>query len=126
MEAASRKIDTWRQGTAGATTVRIAAGTWIGWLLSRNMQTICSPRDDFRIDLYLAERRASLAHRECDIGLRAFEPDEANLAAVKAGLVAYAPFRARHLQAAGPERYIAVSEEEAISNYLRWPHDHRA
>jgi DNA-binding transcriptional LysR family regulator len=71
MEAASRKIDTWRQGTAGVRTVRLAAGTWIGWLLSRNMHTICSARDDFRIDLYLAERRASLSHRECDIGLRA-------------------------------------------------------
>lgn len=125
MESAARSIDSWQREASGRPVVRIAAGTWVGWLMSQNMPAICSERDDFRIDLYLAERRASLAHRESDIGLRAFEPEEANLAAIKAGEVAYAAYRARNLRAAGPERWIAVSEEEAISAYLRWPHQNR-
>jgi DNA-binding transcriptional LysR family regulator len=124
MEAAARKVDGWQRGAVGSATVRIAAGTWIGWLLSRNMPAICSERDDFRVDLFLGERRAVLAHRESDIGIRAFRPEEQNLAAIKAGEVAYAAYRARNVPIAGPERFIAVSEEDAISGYLRWPHAH--
>ncbi|MDL2401492.1 LysR family transcriptional regulator [Rhizobium mayense] len=122
MEAAARKVDTWQRDAQGAAAVRIAAGTWVGWLLSQNMPSICSERDGFRIDLHLAERRASLAHRESDIGIRAFEPEEINLAAVKTGDVAYAAYQARNMRFAGPRRWIAVAEEEAISAYLRWPH----
>ncbi|PZM11958.1 LysR family transcriptional regulator [Rhizobium tubonense] len=122
MEAAARKVDGWQRGAVGSAVVRIAAGTWVGWLLSQSMPAICSERDDFRVDLYLAERRASLTHRESDIAMRAFEPEEANLAAVKAGDVAYAAYRARNVPFAGRERFIAVSEEEAVSAYLRWPH----
>ncbi|HEY0125108.1 MAG TPA: LysR family transcriptional regulator [Rhizobium sp.] len=122
MEAAARKVDSWQREVQGAAIVRIAAGTWVGWLLSQNMPSICSERDGFRIDLHLAERRASLAHRESDIGIRAFEPEEANLAAIKTGDVAYAAYQARNMRFAGPRRWIAVAEEEAISAYLRWPH----
>jgi DNA-binding transcriptional LysR family regulator len=126
MEAAARKVDGWQRGAVGSAIVRIAAGTWVGWLLSQNMPAICSERDDFRVDLFLGERRAVLAHRESDIGLRAFRPEEPNLASVKAGDVAYAAYRARNVPFAGPERFIAVSEDDAISAYLRWPHANHA
>ncbi|MEZ2129540.1 MULTISPECIES: LysR family transcriptional regulator [unclassified Sinorhizobium] len=125
MEAAARRIDAWQRGASGSAIVRIATGTWVGWLLSQNMPAICSERDDFRLDLFLAERRALLAHRESDIGIRAFEPEETNLASVKTGDVAYAAYRARNSRPAGEERWIAVSEDEAISAYLRWPYENR-
>ncbi len=125
MEAAARKVDSWQRDAQGASIVRIAAGTWVGWLLSQNMPTICSERDGFRIDLHLGERRASLAHRESDIGIRAFEPEETNLAAIKTGDVAYAAYQARNMRFSGPQRWIAVTEEEAISAYLRWPHQNK-
>ena len=125
MEAAARKVDSWQRDAQGASIVRIAAGTWVGWLLSQNMPTICSQRDGFRIDLHLGERRASLAHRESDIGIRAFEPEETNLAAIKIGDVAYAAYQARNMGFAGPQRWIAVAEEEAVSAYLRWPHQNK-
>ncbi|OCI96723.1 LysR family transcriptional regulator [Rhizobium sp. AC27/96] len=125
MEAAARKVDSWQRDAHGSSIVRIAAGTWVGWLLSQNMPSICSERDGFRIDLYLGERRASLAHRESDIGIRAFEPEETNLAAIKTGDVAYAAYQARNMRFAGPQRWIAVAEEEAISAYLRWPHQNK-
>lgn len=123
MEAVARRIDAWQRGASGSALVRVAAGTWVGWLLSQNMPAICSERDDFRLDLYLAERRALLAHRESDIGIRAFEPEETNLASVKTGDVAYAAYRARNSRPAGEQRWIAVSEDEAISAYLRWPYE---
>ncbi len=125
MEAAARKVDSWQRDAQGASIVRIAAGTWVGWLLSQNMPTICSERDGFGIDLHLGERRASLAHRESDIGIRAFEPEETNLAAIKTGDVAYAAYQARNMRFSGPLRWIAVAEEEAISAYLRWPHQNK-
>lgn len=125
MEAASRKVDSWQRDAQGSSIVRIAAGTWVGWLLSQNMPSICSERDGFRIDLHLGERRASLAHRESDIGIRAFEPEETNLAAIKTGDVAYAAYQARNMRFAGPQRWIAVAEEEAISAYLRWPYQNK-
>ncbi|MGO6907498.1 LysR family transcriptional regulator, partial [Rhizobium ruizarguesonis] len=81
MEAAARKVAAWRQSGEGGTTVRVAAGTWLAWLLTENFAAIRMPGDAFAISLTIGEARASLAYRESDIGIRAFEPEEANLAA---------------------------------------------
>ncbi|MBX5159563.1 MULTISPECIES: LysR family transcriptional regulator [unclassified Rhizobium] len=121
MEAAARKVEAWRQSGEGGTTVRIAAGTWVAWLLTENFAAIRIPGDGFAISLTIGEARASLAYRESDIGIRAFEPEEANLAARRLGEVAYAIYIRRNA-AEIDERWIAVAEEEAISAYLRWPH----
>ncbi|KAF5881097.1 LysR family transcriptional regulator [Rhizobium sp. PEPV16] len=125
MEAAARKVAAWRQSGEGATTVRVAAGTWLAWLLTENFAAIRMPGDAFAISLTIGEARASLAYRESDIGIRAFEPEEANLAARLLGEVAYAVYIRRNT-AETDERWIAVAEEEAISTYLRWPHAHAA
>ncbi|MGO7954738.1 hypothetical protein ACC758_39140, partial [Rhizobium ruizarguesonis] len=66
------------------------------------------------ISLTIGEARASLAYRESDIGISAFEPDEANLAARQLGEVAYDVYIRRNA-AETDERWIAVAEEEAIS-----------
>ncbi|MBB3649536.1 DNA-binding transcriptional LysR family regulator [Rhizobium sp. BK619] len=125
MEAAARKVEAWRQSGEGGTTVRIAAGTWVAWLLTENFTAIRMPGDGFAISLTIGEARASLAYRESDIGIRAFEPEEANLAARRLGEVAYAVYIRRNA-AETDERWIAVAEEEAISAYLRWPHANAA
>ena len=125
MEAAARKVEAWRQSGEGATTVRVAAGTWVAWLLTENFAAIRMPGDAFAIALTIGEARASLAYRESDIGIRAFEPAEANLAARLLGEVAYAVYVRRNA-AETDERWIAVAEEEAISAYLRWPHANAA
>lgn len=123
MEAAVRRVENWRQDSAGLVTVRIAVGTWIGWLLMENVRAICTERDAFRIEFTVGERRAQLSHRENDIGIRAFQPAEANLAARYISEVAYAAYREKN----GPktERWIAVNEANALSSYLRWPHENR-
>jgi DNA-binding transcriptional LysR family regulator len=126
MEGAARKIDGWRKSGAGSSLVRIAAGTWNAHLLTRNFSAICNERDDFRVDLFVAEQRASLSHRENDIGIRAFEPEERNLAAIKTGNVAYASYRLRNAPASIGDRWVAVAKESAISAYLRWPHENRS
>ncbi|TBZ19199.1 LysR family transcriptional regulator [Rhizobium leguminosarum] len=123
MEAAARKVAAWRQSGEGGTTVRVAAGTWLAWLLTENFAAIRMPGDAFAISLTIGEARASLAYRESDIGIRAFEPEEANLAARLLGEVAYAVYIRRNA-AETDERWIAVAEDEAISAYLRWPHTH--
>ena len=55
--------------------------------------------------------------------MRAFEPDEPNLASRFISEVAYAAYQQKN----GPhfDRWIAVHESEAISSYLRWPHLNR-
>lgn len=123
MEAAARKVDAWRQAGEGGTTVKIAAGTWVAWLLTENFSAIRTPADGFHIALTIGETRANLAYRESDIGMRAFEPDESNLAARRLGDVAYAVYVRRN---AGEveNRWIAVAEGDAISAYLRWPYRH--
>lgn len=125
MEAAARKVQAWRQSGEGGTTVRIAAGTWVAWLLTQNFAAIRMPGDAFGISLTIGEARASLAYRESDIGIRAFEPEESNLASRLLGDVAYAVYVRRNAVETD-ERWIAVSEEEAISAYLRWPHSNAA
>jgi DNA-binding transcriptional LysR family regulator len=124
MEAAVRRVENWRQEGDGQVTVRIAVGTWIGWLLMENFRALSTERDNIRIEFTIGERRAPLSHRENDIGIRAFPPEEPNLAARAVGETAYAAYRLKN----GPDydRWIAVHETSAISNYLRWPHQNRA
>lgn len=125
MEAAARKVDAWRQAGSTGLTVRIAAGTWVAWLIAENVTAIRMPGDSFAVSLTIGEARANLNYREMDIGIRAFKPEESNLAARLLGEVAYAGYVRRN---AGEqeERWLAVSEEDAISDYLRWPHRHAA
>ncbi len=121
LEAAVRRIEGWRQEQTGTVTVRLMAGTWNARLIAENIRDLCSERDTFRIDLTVGEARAPLAHREHDVALRAVAPDEQNLAARLIGEVAYAAYRARSAPLYAPERWVAISEAEAISTYLRWP-----
>jgi DNA-binding transcriptional LysR family regulator len=124
MQAAVRRVEAWRQESGGLVTVRIAVGTWIGWLLMENFRALCTERDTFRVEFTVGERRAPLSHRENDIGIRAFQPEEANLAARYLSETAYAAYRLKN--AVDDGRWIAVGEAAAISNYLRWPHENRA
>ncbi len=123
MEAAARKVESWQKEGEGATVVRIAAGTWVSWLIAENFPAICTERDAFGLSLTIGEARANLAYRESDIGIRAFEPEETYLAARPVGEVAYAAYRQKNAPG-GVERWVAVAEEDAISAYLRWPHEH--
>ncbi|PRD44899.1 LysR family transcriptional regulator [Phyllobacterium phragmitis] len=126
MEGAARRIRNWREEGAGTALVRIACGTWLAWWMAKNFVAIRNERDDFRIDLLIAERRASLAHRESDIGIRAFVPEEQNLASRRLGEVAYAAYRARNAHPSVADRWLAVAEHQAISAYLRYPHQEQA
>ncbi len=123
MDAVVRKVDGWRQEAHGTAVVRLMAGTWGTWLICENIQAIRSDRDGFRLDMSVSERRATLAHREHDIGIRAVVPDEPNLTRRHAGDVAYAAYRQRNAPDGLAASWISVSEEDAISPYLRWPHE---
>ncbi|HXV32230.1 MAG TPA: LysR family transcriptional regulator, partial [Sinorhizobium sp.] len=123
MEAAARKVESWQQEGEGAVTVRIAAGTWVSWLIAENFPAIRTDRDAFGISLSVGEARASLAYRETDIGIRAFEPEESYLASRLIGEVAYAAYRQKNAPGIS-ERWVAVAQEDALSAYLRWPHEH--
>ncbi len=122
MESAARRVESWRQEGEGV-TVRITVGTWIAWLLAENFPALCTERDGFSLAITVGETRASLAYRETDIGIRAFEPEEAYLAASPVGDVAYAAYRQKNAPSGASARWVAVGEEEAISAYLRWPHE---
>ena len=126
MEAVARGIEGWRREGQGSTVVRLMAGTWVTWLVCENISAICTGRDPFRLDLSISERRATLAHREVDVGIRAVEPTEPNLISRHAGEVAYAAYRRRNAGEALAARWLAVSEEDAISAYLRGPHEKAA
>ncbi|MDO1581070.1 LysR family transcriptional regulator [Rhizobium oryzicola] len=123
MEGAARKIENWRSGGNAAPLVRIACGTWIGWLLMQHIDLLRSERDRPRIHFEIGETRAAVAFRESDLGIRAFEPNEPNLAAVALGEVAYAPYRSGICPPDKNSNWIAVSEQEAMSAYLRYPHE---
>lgn len=123
MDAVVRKVETWRQEAHGSSVVRLMAGTWGTWLICENIQAIRSDRDGFRLDMSVSERRATLAHREHDIGIRAVVPDEPYLARRHGGEVAYAAYRQRNASGGLAASWLAVSDEDAISPYLRWPHE---
>jgi DNA-binding transcriptional LysR family regulator len=123
MEAIARGVESWRQEGQGTSTVRLMAGTWVTWLVCENMSAICTERDPFRLDLSVSERRATLAHREVDVGIRAVEPTEPNLISRPAGDVAYAAYQRKNSGEGLGGRWLAVSEEDAVSAYLRWPHE---
>ncbi len=126
MDAVVRKVDGWRQEAHGGSVVRLMAGTWVTWLVCENIQAIWSERDGFRLDMSVSERRATLAHRQSDVGVRAVVPDEPHLTSRHTGEVAYAAYRQRNAQPGLASAWIAVSEEDAISPYLRFPHEQAA
>lgn len=126
MESAVRRVESWRMESSGTVTLRLAAGTWNARLIAENFRELCSERDNFRVEMTVSETRAPLAHREHDVGLRAHPPEEMNLASRLIGEVAYAAYRAKSAPQYLPERWIAVTEPDAISDYLRWPHQNRA
>ena len=126
MESAVRRVETWRMESSGAVTLRLAAGTWNARLIAENFRDLCNERDNFRVEMTVTETRAPLAHREHDVGLRAHPPEEMNLASRLIGEVAYAAYRAKSAPQYLPERWIAITEADAISSYLRWPHENRA
>jgi len=126
MESAVRRVETWRMESSGAVMLRLAAGTWNARLIAENFRDLCNERDNFRVELTVTETRAPLAHREHDVGLRAHPPEEMNLASRLIGEVAYAAYRAKSAPPYLPERWIAITEADAISSYLRWPHENRA
>lgn len=123
MEAAGKEMEVWNAGLCGAVRVRICAGSWCARFLARHLGELVRAGDRYGIDLGISEERASLAHRSADIGIRAFEPQETNLAAVRLPEVAYAVYAARDMPAEHAERWIAVSEEAAVSRYLCYPHE---
>lgn len=123
MEAAGREVEVWNAGLCGAVRVRICAGSWCARFLARNLGDLVRPGDRHGIDISITEERASLAHRSADIGIRAFEPQEINLASVRLPEVAYAVYAAADMPAEHAERWIAVTEEAAISCYLRYPYE---
>ena len=57
MENAAKDIEGWQKASSASSIVRIAVGTWNAWLLAVNFSAICTDRDDFRIDLFIAEQR---------------------------------------------------------------------
>lgn len=123
MEVAGREMEIWNAGLCGAVRVRVCAGSWCARFLARNLNELVRPGDRHGIDLSIGEERASLAHRSADIGIRAFEPEETNLAAVRLPEVAYAVYAALDMPPAHAERWIAISEEVAVSCYLRYPYE---
>jgi DNA-binding transcriptional LysR family regulator len=122
MESAARKVDGWRMEKQQAVTIRIAAGTWMVKLLCDNIAALCAETDPFRLDFSISEQRARLAYREADIGIRAFAPEEGNLATRRLSDSAYAIYRSRVSRPAA-DRWVAVNRDEAVSTYLRWPHE---
>lgn len=58
--------------------------------------------------------------------MRAVVPDEPHLTSRHTGEVAYAAYRQRNAQPGLASAWIAVSEEDAISPYLRYPHEQAA
>lgn len=126
MESAVRRVESWRMESAGAVMLRLAVGTWNARLVAENFRELCNERDTFRVEMTVTETRAQLAHREHDVGLRAHRPEELNLASRLIGEVAYAAYRAKSAPSYLPERWIAVTEADAISHYLRWPHENRS
>lgn len=124
MEGAARRIEDWQQDSFGPALVKLSCGTWFAWWSARNFASLRGKEDRFRIDMKIGEERAALAHRESDIGIRAFEPQEKNLASRRLGEVTYGVYRRRGAEPSASDRWLAVSEEAAISAYLRYPHDH--
>lgn len=124
MEGSARRIDGWQQEATGSPLVKISCGTWLASWATRNFPALRKQADSFRVELIIAEQRAALAHRESDIGIRAFAPEEKNLASRRLGEVAYAAYRLAGSPPSRSENWIAVSRDAALSAYLRYPHEH--
>ncbi len=123
VEGAIRKMEIWQQEGQGNPVIKVTAGTWNAWLIAENFPALCTERDHFRIDLLVTEQRAMLARRQTDIAIRAVRPEESSLAVQWISDCAYAVFACRNAEKPVLDRYVAVAPDDAISAYLRWPHE---
>lgn len=121
MEAAGRRLEAWNDGRCGSVRVRLCLGTWCARFVARHFGELVLPGERHAIDIGVTEERATLAHRSADIGVRAVEPQEIGLAAVRLPEVAYALYGALGTFDANAGRLVAIAEDQAISPYLRYP-----
>jgi DNA-binding transcriptional LysR family regulator len=124
MEAAARKLRYHHADAHAPVRLKIGGGTWNTAFMIAHIQTLCTDGDPFHLDFHAGEERTRLAHRETDIGFRAFEPEESNLAIQKMPPTAYAIYKSRGGRVPD-HRWVAVNEANALSTYLRWPHQNR-
>lgn len=120
MEMGARGITDWLEADGQRSVVRISAGTWTANFLAANFSRLWTPDDPFRIAFKTTEARLDIAHREVEIGVRNAAPENPSLAGRRTVEVAQAPFRARSLQPARRDEWVAISPEDASTRSARW------
>ena len=121
VEAAMTSLTRWRDGTLGERVVRISAGTWTTEFFARNIGTLWTVDDPFRLEFVTAYEKVDIGRRNADIGIRVERPTEPNLAGQLTGHVAHAIYAGRHLiNGVKAGLFVGVTGDGAILKATRW------
>ncbi|KKB13722.1 hypothetical protein VE25_00385 [Devosia geojensis] len=125
VEAAMLSLTRWKEGALGERLVRVSAGPWTSWFLSRNIGKLWQAGEGIGIELVTAAQRVDIGRRNADIGIRNARPTEQWLAGRQIGKVAYGLYSGRQLIngiAAG--LFVGVVGESADTPSARWLQAH--
>lgn len=104
-----------RRDRSFALPIRISAGTWMTWFLSRNIDRIRTP-DRFFV-LSAAEEVHNIGRRETLIGIRNRMPTEAGVATRKTATVNFAPYA--RADGSSRDEWISSTVSTPSANWVR-------
>lgn len=106
-------LERWRQGRTGTRAIRIAAGSWTAWFVTRHLAEIRESCPDVPVELVTGAGFVDLLRREANIGIRNRRPQQPGLAGRRMASVAFAIYGVP-MYAKAAERFDAWSDYGAL------------
>lgn len=95
-------IERWRQGQAGARAVRIAAGSWTAWFITRHIGGFLAHHPGLRLEMVTGAGFVDLLRREAHIGVRNRRPSQPGLVGRRLASVGFAIYGVEAFSGAVP------------------------
>ncbi|QEW22598.1 DNA-binding transcriptional regulator IlvY [Marinibacterium anthonyi] len=121
MRAAAQPVQALLSPATETPWIRLSAGTATANFIADNHARLIRPGDDFRLNFVTSEAVLDVAHREIDLGIRNRPAETGNVATLRLGRLAHAPYRS---QGAGPDltSWVAMDPAHARHPAAHWVH----
>ncbi|MBP1850844.1 LysR family transcriptional regulator [Rhizobium halophytocola] len=113
MDAQAALIRRWNENGYSLPIVSVAGDGWISQFLARELGSLWTPADPFRLCLKASERDVDLTFREAEIALTDRRPSAGNVAARQSVGIAFAVYATPQVAGEPGERWISIGREQA-------------
>jgi len=120
MQLVAEDINAWQEEVFTLPIVATMADSWIMHFLTRRMDAIWTPEDDFRMCLKTHDAPMDLTYRDANIAISDHRPQIGNVAAMPAGTMGFAAYCARPFDQERNCNWISLATEGATTASARW------